>query len=101
MGRTHKAFETFESSRPGRGLRTTSPAGSAGAAGAAEASSEPPEDASGTEIGHRDRKAAAHRRRRRTLLITAVFVLAVAGLSIAEPFTGPYAATASTIRVPM
>ncbi|WP_203722333.1 SCO2400 family protein [Streptomyces coelicoflavus] len=39
----------------------------------------------GARAGRRDRKAAAHRRRRRrTLLVTAGFVLAAGGLSLAE-----------------
>lgn len=46
---------------------------------------DPGDAAPGARAGRRDRKAAAHRRRRRrTLFVTAGFVLAAGGLSLAE-----------------
>lgn len=65
------------------------------AATEAEADDDGPEDPDTAGGSRRDRKAAAHRRRRRrVLLITAGFVLAAAGLSLAElgtdaPFSIP------------
>ncbi|RSN41717.1 hypothetical protein DMH12_34295, partial [Streptomyces sp. WAC 04229] len=55
-------------------------------ADATDAADEAPDDTPpGARSSRRDRKAAAHRRRRRrTLFVTAGFVLAAGGLSLAE-----------------
>ncbi|CAM5713505.1 Zinc ribbon domain-containing protein OS=Streptomyces fumanus OX=67302 GN=GCM10018772_02010 PE=4 SV=1 [Streptomyces fumanus] len=63
-------------------------------AGETEPPPGPPREASATAIGPRGRASAAHRGRRRTLLVTTGLVLAAAGVGLAELGTDAPAAPA-------